>query len=119
VRDLEMKLQQSKSVGCRPFLVVATAGTTVFGAFDNINDVADVCVRHSVWLHVDVSTIAVVHQSLGVHRTVSHKHTHTHIYIQGGVGVPGMTIDNVYIRFRYFRSYQSPAQKFAGVSCSE
>ena len=53
--DLERKLDQSKCAGCRPFLVVATAGTTVFGAFDNINDIADVCHRHSLWLHVDVS----------------------------------------------------------------
>jgi len=55
--DLEKKLVQATSAGCRPFLVVATAGTTVLGAFDNINDIADVCNRHSVWLHVDVSAV--------------------------------------------------------------
>ena len=71
VRDLEMKLQQSKSVGCRPFMVVATAGTTVLGAFDNINDIADVCVRHSVWLHVDVSDITALFHDL-LSSSVSH-----------------------------------------------
>jgi len=54
--DLETKLVQTKCDGCRPFLVVATAGTTVLGAFDDIDDIADVCERHSVWLHVDVRT---------------------------------------------------------------
>ena len=57
VTDLETKIVQAKSEGCQPFLVVATAGTTVLGAFDNINDIADVCVRHSLWLHVDVSNV--------------------------------------------------------------
>jgi len=37
--------------------VVATAGTTVLGAFDDIDDIADVCERHLVWLHVDVRTL--------------------------------------------------------------
>ena len=54
VSDLETKMTQAKCGGCEPFLVVATAGTTVLGAFDDINDIADVCERHSVWLHVDV-----------------------------------------------------------------
>ena len=38
--------------GC-PIAVVATAATTVFGAFDPINEVAAICRKHSVWLHVD------------------------------------------------------------------
>ena len=37
------------------YMVVATAGTTVLGAFDPLEDIADVCGRHSLWLHVDVS----------------------------------------------------------------
>ena len=61
--DLETKMLQAKCGGCEPFLVVATAGTTVLGAFDNINDIADVCERHSVWLHVDVSisSLSTIH----------------------------------------------------------
>jgi len=64
VSDLERKIARAKSEGCQPFLVVATAGTTVFGAFDDITDVADVCDRHSVWLHVDVSINSLQHTSL-------------------------------------------------------
>lgn len=38
-----------------PFLVSATSGTTVLGAFDPLDAIADVCQRHGLWLHVDVS----------------------------------------------------------------
>ena len=58
VSELEVKLVQAQSEGRQPFLVVATAGTTILGAFDDINDIADVCDRHSVWLHVDVRPLA-------------------------------------------------------------
>ena len=32
---------------------MATEGTTVFGAFDPINALADVCAKYGLWLHVD------------------------------------------------------------------
>ena len=35
------------------FAVVATAGTTNAGVIDDLDDVADVCARHELWLHVD------------------------------------------------------------------
>ena len=36
-----------------PLAVVCTAGTTVLGAFDPIDEIAPICESHSVWLHVD------------------------------------------------------------------
>ena len=39
--------------GVLPVAVVANGGTTLTGAVDPIAEVADVCERHGVWLHVD------------------------------------------------------------------
>lgn len=46
---------RSRPQGAVPFFVSATSGTTVLGAFDPLGPVADVCQRHGLWLHVDVS----------------------------------------------------------------
>lgn len=43
--------------GAVPFLVCATSGTTVLGAFDPLDEIAEVCERHGLWLHVDVSPL--------------------------------------------------------------
>lgn len=39
--------------GVTPMAVVATAGTTLTGAVDDIDALADVCAPRAVWLHVD------------------------------------------------------------------
>jgi glutamate decarboxylase len=54
VSDLEAKINQAKANGSLPFFVSATAGTTVLGAFDPLNDIADVCTKYGLWFHVDV-----------------------------------------------------------------
>lgn len=53
--ELERCIIQAKETGKLPMIVNATAGTTVLGAFDPLEDIADVCEKHGVWLHVDVS----------------------------------------------------------------
>ncbi len=35
-----------------PLLVSLTAGTTVLGAFDPFNPVANICEKYKIWLHV-------------------------------------------------------------------
>lgn len=35
----------------------ATAGTTVYGAFDPLIAIADICKKYKIWMHVDVSVI--------------------------------------------------------------
>ena len=52
--ELERLVKASISKGHRPFYVNCTCGTTVLGAFDPINSLADICEKYKMWLHVDV-----------------------------------------------------------------
>ncbi|MCP9258488.1 Glutamate decarboxylase 1 [Dirofilaria immitis] len=52
---LEQRIVQCKRDGMEPFFVCATAGTTVYGAWDPIPQIADICNRHKLWLHVDAA----------------------------------------------------------------
>ena len=52
---LEDLILRHKAEGKTPFFVNATAGTTVKGAFDPIDEIANICNKHDLWLHVDVS----------------------------------------------------------------
>lgn len=76
--DLETKIQAAKTRGCVPFFINATAGTTVLGAFDDIDSIAEVAERHGLWLHVDAclggsALLAFKHRKLlnGLHRANS------------------------------------------------
>lgn len=50
---LEAQIALDKAEGLHPFFVNATAGTTVLGAFDPVDQIANVCEKHNLWLHVD------------------------------------------------------------------
>ncbi|WKX99089.1 hypothetical protein Q1695_014177 [Nippostrongylus brasiliensis] len=52
---LELKIIEAKKDGLTPLFVCCTAGSTVYGAFDPIEKVADICERHKIWLHVDAA----------------------------------------------------------------
>jgi aromatic-L-amino-acid/L-tryptophan decarboxylase len=43
------------AAGARPLAVVATVGTTSTTSIDPILEIADVCERHGMWLHVDAA----------------------------------------------------------------
>lgn len=50
---LKSAIELAKAAGHIPLMVCATAGTTVLGAFDPIQEIHQVCKEHEVWLHVD------------------------------------------------------------------
>ena len=55
VEALERALLEDRAQGHRPFLVVATVGTTATGAVDPIGRLADLASREGLWLHADAA----------------------------------------------------------------
>jgi glutamate decarboxylase len=53
--ELEKLIIRHKSEGHLPFFVNCTTGTTVYGAFDPINPIADLCEKYHIWLHIDAA----------------------------------------------------------------
>ena len=52
---LEEAIEADRAEGLRPWLVVASAGTTDTGAVDPLDQVANVAERHGLWFHVDAA----------------------------------------------------------------
>ena len=50
---LERLVTADIAAGLRPFLVVASAGTTDVGAVDPMSAIGDISERHGLWMHVD------------------------------------------------------------------
>lgn len=52
---LEAEINRALQEGAKPFMVSATAGTTVLGAFDPLEAIAELCEKYGLWLHVDAA----------------------------------------------------------------
>ena len=77
-KALQSAITDLRASGKQPFAVVANSGSTSSGAFDCLNELADVSEKESLWLHVDGAHGASVlfsekHRSLveGIHRADS------------------------------------------------
>src|SRR2546423_8130 len=52
---LARAIDEDKRAGLLPFCVVATVGTTSTTSVDPVPDIADICAREKLWLHVDAA----------------------------------------------------------------
>lgn len=75
---LRDSIEKAREDGRKPFFVCATAGTTVAGAYDPVDAVADVCEDEGLWFHVDgayggAALLSQKHRGLldGTHRADS------------------------------------------------
>ena len=53
VGQLEQAIREDIAEGWQPFAVVATVGTTSTTSVDPVPQIADICERYGLWLHVD------------------------------------------------------------------
>ena len=51
--SLDQMVQADLAAGLSPIAVIATGGTTLTGAVDPLDAIADVCAEHGIWMHVD------------------------------------------------------------------
>jgi aromatic-L-amino-acid decarboxylase len=52
---LEQEIERDRAAGLHPACVVASIGTTSSTAVDPVAEIAGICRRHGVWLHVDAA----------------------------------------------------------------
>ena len=52
---LEAIIKEDIQAGLKPFLVIASAGTTNTGSIDPLDRIADICEANNLWFHVDAA----------------------------------------------------------------
>jgi aromatic-L-amino-acid decarboxylase len=55
VEALRRAIEEDRRNGALPFCVVATVGTTSTTSIDPVEEIADICAREKLWLHVDAA----------------------------------------------------------------
>lgn len=52
---LQTAITEDRAAGLAPLAIVGTAGSVGIGAYDDLNAIADVTARESMWMHVDAA----------------------------------------------------------------
>lgn len=60
IAELESVMAQDRAGGFQPFCIVGNAGTVNTGAFDDLQNLAEICARENLWFHVDGAFGALV-----------------------------------------------------------
>ncbi len=55
VQSLSQAIDEDRRAGFLPFCAVATVGTTSTSSIDPVPEIADICAREKIWLHVDAA----------------------------------------------------------------
>lgn len=55
IEALAATIQKDKTAGYKPWLIVASAGTTDTGSVDPLAEIADIAAFHGIWFHVDAA----------------------------------------------------------------
>lgn len=108
--------------GLKPFLIVASAGTTDTGALDPLNEIADVAQEHNIWYHIDAAyggffilVDELKSRFKGIERSDSVAiDPHKGLFLPFGIGV--ILIKNVEAVFQshhYVANYMQDALKIA------
>jgi aromatic-L-amino-acid decarboxylase len=71
VDALESAIGEDRAAGMQPLAVVATVGTTSTTSVDPVPAIADICARHSLWLHVDAAYAGVAAMVPGCEATLA------------------------------------------------
>ena len=73
-RALAQAIEADLQAGHRPCAVVATVGTTASTSIDPVDEIATICERHGLWLHIDAAhggALAILPERRGVFAGVS------------------------------------------------
>eukprot|EP00095_Tigriopus_kingsejongensis_P002618 snap_masked-scaffold1459_size40432-processed-gene-0.1 protein:Tk02618 transcript:snap_masked-scaffold1459_size40432-processed-gene-0.1-mRNA-1 annotation:"isoform cra_a" len=126
---LEQAIKEAKARGQAPFFVNATAGSTVMGAYDDLEVISRICQRFGLWMHVDACWGGSVVMSSKHKHLMSGSHKadsiawNPHKMLARGENYMENLVNNAFDQAEYFMSLISSTPGFRpafdfGFSCT-